>query len=89
MSGQWNKASDDELMYAFAANVTASIKEQQQALGLYNDFLYLNDAGPSQKPYSSYGKDGCSLAKLQAIQAKYDPKGFYNTFLSHGFPLAA
>jgi hypothetical protein len=67
-------------------NATAEIKKQTAALNLDVDFIYLNDAGASQKPFTTYG-NGKSLPKLQALQKKYDPQGFYKNYLAHGFAL--
>lgn len=75
-------------MFAFSRNVTAEIERQTQELGLHLPFIYLNDAGPGQKPFPTYG-GGKSLPKLLQIQKKYDPKGFYKKYLAHGFSLEA
>jgi len=48
--------------------------------------LFMNDAAPDQDVYSSYG--ATNLAKLKAVKAAYDPKGFLTT-RQGGFKLPA
>ncbi|KAL9072099.1 MAG: hypothetical protein Q9157_005225 [Trypethelium eluteriae] len=86
IAAQWTDAADDALITQFCEDATAEIKKQTAALGLDIDFIYLNDAGKTQKPFETYG-NGTSLPKLQAIQKKYDPEGFYKNYLAHGFAL--
>lgn len=81
---QWTDAADDERVNKFCEDVTAEIKSQTGELGLFVDFIYLNDAGATQKPFPTYGNN---LPRLQSIQEKYDPKGFYRKYLAHGFAL--
>ena len=45
-----------------------------RACDSYNP-LFMNDAGPTQDVYTSYGPE--TLAKMKAAKAKYDPKGFF------------
>ncbi|KAF1829173.1 FAD binding domain protein [Decorospora gaudefroyi] len=84
---QWTDAADDARMNAFGVDVTAEIKRQTAELGFYVDFVYLNDAGPSQKPFSTYGRHGTSLQRLKHIQNRYDPDHFLDKYLAHGFAL--
>ncbi|KAK1772874.1 cytochrome P450 [Phialemonium atrogriseum] len=86
IAGQWVDPADDDVMFAFARNATAEIERQTKELGLYHPFIYLNDAGPGQKPFAAYGS-GKSLPKLLSLQKKYDPKGFFKNYLAHGFAL--
>ena len=73
-------------MNAFCVEATAEIKRQTTELGLDVDFIYLNDAGASQKPFPTYGQ-GKSLPRLKSIQNKYDPEHFLDKYLAHGFGL--
>jgi hypothetical protein len=83
---QWSDPADDARINTLCVEATAEIKKQTTKLGLYVDFVYLNDAGASQKPYSTYG-GGKSLPRLKRIQNKYDPEHFLEKYLAHGFGL--
>ncbi|KAL2829468.1 hypothetical protein BDW59DRAFT_159056 [Aspergillus cavernicola] len=86
LSTTWEDPEDDERMYAFNREVVDSINQQNTALGLHHPFVYLNDAGPGQAPFSGYG-GGRILPRLQSIQARYDRDGVFRDLLAHGFPL--
>ncbi|KAI0435043.1 hypothetical protein F5Y09DRAFT_353943 [Xylaria sp. FL1042] len=82
----WTDAAEDATVNELTQRIVRTIERKTQALGLYYCFIYLNDAGPSQRPFETYG-GGRSLCKLQAIRAKYDPEGFLKDFMGHGFTL--
>ncbi|KAI0912812.1 hypothetical protein F4823DRAFT_137668 [Ustulina deusta] len=82
----WSDAADDATVNELMQLIVRTIELRTQALGLYYPFIYLNDAGPSQRPFDTYG-GGRSLCKLRAIRAKYDSDGFLRNFLGHGFSL--
>lgn len=84
ISCTWDNAADDEKVNLFAEQAASVIMEETAELELDYDFIYLNDAGPSQKPFESYGR-GKSLPRLNQIRNKYDPNGFLQRYLSHGF----
>jgi hypothetical protein len=64
------------------------MEEQLSKLGLFNPYVYINDAAKGQRPFESYAL-GAHSARLQAVQAKYDPDGFIKDYLQHGFELAS
>lgn len=72
-------------MFAFSQKVISEIESQTKQLGLHIPFIYLNDAGPGQAPFTSYGAK--NEARLKAIRRKYDPHGFLRDYLAHGFEL--
>ncbi|KAI1309759.1 hypothetical protein F5Y03DRAFT_347270 [Xylaria venustula] len=82
----WTDAVDDVTINKLIQRIVRTIERRTKDLGLYYPFIYLNDAGPSQKPFETYG-GGRSLYKLQAIRAKYDPEEFLKNYLGHGFTL--
>ncbi|KAI0454856.1 hypothetical protein F5B21DRAFT_524224 [Xylaria acuta] len=82
----WDNAAGDVAANRLAQRIVRTIERRTQALGLYYPFIYLNDAGPSQRPFETYG-GGRSLPKLLAIREKYDQDGFLQNFLGHGFRL--
>ncbi|KAL2833627.1 hypothetical protein BJY01DRAFT_253384 [Aspergillus pseudoustus] len=85
ISTTWEDASDDELVLTFNREVVASINEQNSALGLDHPFVYMNDAGPGQDPFASYGEK--SLKRLRRIQRGVDEDGVLRAQLAHAFDL--
>ncbi|POS72420.1 FAD binding domain-containing protein [Diaporthe helianthi] len=84
ISCTWDNAADDKKVNLFAKKAASVIIEETTELGLEYDFVYLNDAGPTQKPFETYG-GGKSLPRLIQIRNKYDPNRFLQKYLSHGF----
>ncbi|KAI3328829.1 FAD-binding domain-containing protein [Ustulina deusta] len=82
----WKLERDDEAVYEFTCKAAMAMEEQLRKLGLFNSYVYINDAAKGQKPFLSY-VGGEHLARLQAIQVKYDPDGFIRDYLQHGFEL--
>ncbi|OTB02483.1 hypothetical protein M426DRAFT_264513 [Hypoxylon sp. CI-4A] len=82
----WDNEEDDEAVYAFVEKAAQKIQSETTKVGLYNPFIYLNDAAKTQKPFDALG-GGKSLPRLKEIQAKYDPDGFIKNYLQHGFSL--
>ncbi|KAL2272924.1 hypothetical protein FJTKL_05720 [Diaporthe vaccinii] len=80
----WDNAADDEIVNSFIEKAGSVITEETSKLGLSHDFIYLNDASPTQRPFETYG-GGKSLTRLTQIRDKYDPDGFLQRFLAHGF----
>ncbi|KAI0976520.1 FAD-binding domain-containing protein [Xylaria arbuscula] len=84
----WKLAQDDDAVYSFTRSAAKNAEEQLRKLDLFNTFTYINDAGKGQRPFEVYA-GGAHLAKLKAIQAKYDPTGFIREYLQHGFELGS
>ncbi|KAL8734869.1 MAG: hypothetical protein Q9166_001221 [cf. Caloplaca sp. 2 TL-2023] len=72
----WSNAKDDALVKSYTDRVLASNDRQTKARGLYYPWLFLNDAGVTQDPISTYGY-GASLPRMKAVSRKYDPQGFF------------
>ncbi|KAI0107965.1 FAD-binding domain-containing protein [Hypoxylon sp. NC0597] len=83
----WEKAEDDAAVLKFSQTTAQQVREQTEALGLYNKFIYLGDSAQGQLPFGSYA-DGKNLPKLKAIRDRYDPEHFLENYLHRGFPLA-
>ncbi|KAK2599014.1 hypothetical protein QQS21_005548 [Conoideocrella luteorostrata] len=67
----WLNVADDKRILAGAQNMVNRFSSAAKARGLDHPFLYQNYASAQQDVFGSYGK--ANLAKLKAIQAKYDP----------------
>ncbi|KAI4126263.1 MAG: hypothetical protein LQ341_006894 [Variospora aurantia] len=72
----WSDARDDAIVKSFTDRVLASIEQQARARDLYYPWLFLNDAGVTQDPISTYGY-GASLPRMQAVSRQYDPRGVF------------
>jgi hypothetical protein len=82
----WENEEDDDAVYSFVKKAAETIQRETEKLGLYNPFVYINDAARTQKPFETLGH-GKSLPRLKHIQQKYDPDGFWRNKLQHGFAL--
>jgi hypothetical protein len=82
----WDNAADDDKVNSFAEKAASIITEETTKLALEYDFIYLNDAGPTQRPFETYG-GGKSLERLIQIRYKYDRDGFLRNYLAHGFSI--
>lgn len=83
----WENAEDDAAVLEFSQVSAQQVREQTEALGLYNKFIYLGDSAQGQLPFGSYA-NGKNLPKLKAIRNRYDPNNFLERYLHRGFPLA-
>lgn len=72
----WASAKDDALVKSYTDKVLESIDKQAKAKNLAYPFRFLNDAGLTQDPISTYGY-GASVARMKAVSKKYDPQGFF------------
>lgn len=81
---QWSNESDDVTIAQFGQKSLAKLEQKSKAAGLYYPFVYLNDAGSGENPFSVYG-NGKSLPNLRAIRQKYDPTGVFQYLQPGGF----
>lgn len=82
----WDNSSDDDKVYEVNKKALESIDREAQRKSVSVPYRYLNYASPHQDPISSYGPD--SKAHLQAVSAKYDPQGFFQTAGAGPFKLS-
>ncbi|KAI1148201.1 hypothetical protein F4825DRAFT_470629 [Nemania diffusa] len=73
----WDNSDDDEKVYEANKEALQVIKEEAVDNNVYSPYLYMNYAFLHQDPIDSYGSE--NKANLQAISAKYDPEGFFQT----------
>lgn len=85
MSWGWNLASDDEYVYALIQETYNMVDALTKSRGLYDPYLFLNDAFPTQKVLRSYGEE--NFAKMQAVSKKYDPSRMFQDQVPGGFKL--
>ena len=62
------------------------VKAMAVAADLFNEYIYLNYALPSQDPISGYG--AANVAALKAASKKYDPEQVFQTLVPGGFKLS-
>ena len=85
MSWGWNLAQDDAYVWNLIQETYQLVETLTKQRGLWDPYIFLNDAYPSQKVLQSYGPE--NFAKLQAVSAKYDPTGIFQTQVPGGFKL--
>ena len=85
MSWGWNLASDDAYVYKLIQETYEMVIGLTKQRGLWDPYIFLNDAFMTQKVLRSYGPD--SFAKMKAVSAKYDPHGMFQTQVPGGFKL--
>lgn len=83
---EWLDETDDPVVAQFAQDVLQALDSKSKALGLYYPFVYLNDAGAGENPFSLYG-NGTSLPKLRDTRRKYDPTGMFQCLQPGGLKL--
>lgn len=68
----WVNEKDDDVVNDFIKKVIDTLDAKSKAVGLYYDFIYLNDAAPSQTTQTlpKYG-GGKSLLRLKEIASRY------------------
>ncbi|KAK3687935.1 hypothetical protein B0T22DRAFT_439508 [Podospora appendiculata] len=86
IGSSWEDAADDAIVNEFSKRCAAAIEKKSKAKGLDYPFIYINDAGPSQKPFELYGK-GKSIKKMKTIRDRYDPQQVFQKLLPGGFKL--
>ncbi|KAL8813211.1 MAG: hypothetical protein Q9223_000964 [Gallowayella weberi] len=85
MSWGWNLAKDDAYVYALIKETYEVVDKLTKSRGLYDPYIFLNDAAPGQKVLRSYGKE--SFERMQGISRKYDPTQMFQKQVPGGFKL--
>ncbi|KAJ5035530.1 uncharacterized protein L3040_007996 [Drepanopeziza brunnea f. sp. 'multigermtubi'] len=86
--GNWADAKDDEIIYRFFQDMVDELNRRAKAAGLYYDFVYLNDAAPTQTGavFQKYA-NGTALPRLREIAHRYDPHQVFQILTPGGFKL--
>lgn len=66
----WANAVDDAAINNAAKSLFSQAETAAEAMGVYNEYLYLNYAANFQDPIAGYG--AASKVKLQTMSKKYD-----------------
>lgn len=82
---RWNEASDDDTVYAFTNSFLEKVIAEAKALGIYDEYIYINYASLFQDAIAGYGAE--NKAKLKKIAKKYDPRKVYQTLQPGYFKL--
>ena len=85
MSWGWNLAKDDAYVYALIKETYEKVDRLTKSRGVYDPYIFLNDALPGQKVLRSYGAE--SFARMQGISRKYDPTQMFQKQVPGGFKL--
>ncbi|KAL9012925.1 MAG: hypothetical protein Q9173_002346 [Seirophora scorigena] len=85
MSWGWNLAKDDAYVYALIKETYKKVDQLTKSRGLYDPYVFLNDAFPDQKVLRSYGED--NFQRLVQVSKKYDPTQMFQKQVPGGFKL--
>ncbi|PGG97504.1 hypothetical protein AJ79_09174 [Helicocarpus griseus UAMH5409] len=75
----WDDPALDPQVVRWSELAISELTKRAKAEDLHYPFIFLNDAGPGQNPFETYGK-GKSLPKLQQVSKAYDPEGVFQTY---------
>ncbi|KAJ4263546.1 hypothetical protein NW762_006365 [Fusarium torreyae] len=81
----WNRPADDAKVGRLLVDIIADIGRYSKTRGLYDKFLFLNDAHSSQKPLQGYGSN--TFETLKATSLKWDPQRVFQRLVPGGFKL--
>ncbi|KAI0006958.1 FAD-binding domain-containing protein [Xylariaceae sp. FL0662B] len=81
----WDSPSDDEIVYSVNKEALQAIDNEAQRKRVSASYLYFSYTSTHQDPIGSYGAE--SKKRLQAVSAKYDPDGFFQTAVAKPFKL--
>lgn len=85
LTATWDTEAADGLVEAQAKQLFDRANAQASAIGVLNEYIYLNYAAPWQDPITGYG--AAAKASLQAASRRYDPKGLFQRNVPGGFKL--
>ncbi|KAI9698501.1 MAG: hypothetical protein M1836_004082 [Candelina mexicana] len=81
----WSNSQDDASINNAADALLAEVKAYTKIVEKDNDFIYLNYALHSQKPFEGYGS--ANLETMKRVSKKYDPDGVWQNLVKGGFKL--
>ncbi len=81
----WNFQSDDAVVYSVLKKALEKIEALTKERGVYDPFIFLNDAYATQPVLRSYG--ATNLQRLNAVSKAYDLMGMFQRQVPGGFKL--
>lgn len=81
----WTNAEDDEKVWAANKRATEAYEQWGNERGLYDDFVFMNEADHTQDPFDSYGL--INKVWLKFVRFKYDPSSVFQKLMPGGFKL--
>ncbi|TGJ87169.1 hypothetical protein E0Z10_g1588 [Xylaria hypoxylon] len=81
----WWDAEDDAVANEAAASLVAKVEDAAKSSGQYVDYIFMNDAAVTQDVIGHYGNG--NVAKLRAVQRRYDPREVFQKLVPGGFKL--
>lgn len=81
----WNLESDDEAIGNILMETLGAIDTMTKQRGLYDRFIFPNDAYHRQDPLKSFGAN--AFRKMRGIASTYDPDRVFQTQVPGGFKL--
>ncbi|KAF2445453.1 bifunctional solanapyrone synthase [Karstenula rhodostoma CBS 690.94] len=81
----WQFASDDARMEQFVIDTLSSIERLTKSKGLFDEYVFFNNAHKTQDPLRSYGQN--AFRKMKRISRNVDPAQVYQSQLAGGFKL--
>ncbi|PWW80760.1 FAD-binding domain-containing protein [Tuber magnatum] len=85
LTTSWVLPSDDQVTLPLSISFTKQVEDLAKAKGLFEQYLFLNDAAIDQKVIASYGD--AQVKELKRVSQKYDPKGVFQKLAKGGFKL--
>ncbi|OAG11455.1 FAD-binding domain-containing protein [Paraphaeosphaeria sporulosa] len=81
----WQYASDDARMEQFVVDTLSSIEKLTKSKGLFDEYVFFNNAHTTQDPLRRYGQN--AFRKMKRISRTVDPAQIYQSRLAGGFKL--
>lgn len=83
----WARDEDTELVEAVQRRVYERAKAAAVSRGLFDEFVYLNDASTEQSAevFGAYGRKNHEF--LKAVKKRYDPQGVFAKLMPGGFKI--
>ncbi|KAI0428671.1 putative FAD-binding oxidoreductase [Xylaria sp. FL1042] len=81
----WWDAEDDAVANEAAASLVAKVEDAAKSSGHHVDYIFMNDAAVTQDVIGHYGNR--SVARLRAVQRRYDPREVFQKLVPGGFKL--
>jgi FAD/FMN-containing dehydrogenase len=84
-STSWANAADDLRMTSWASKLIDYWHQDNQALDLASEFLYMGDIGEFQDPFPGFPLE--NVKRMRRIREVYDPEGVFSRLNWGGFKL--